>query len=130
MHLLRKYINTGVTPKESINSTIEDIYTEFAVGKYGRAIASGVHLATLRQNASFDGSAIQFTPLPGGTVVDGWFVGVWSGSQHKEEAGKALEKMHAPESDSKWIQLGGQAPLQKTTVKIWKLLMEINIWKQ
>ncbi len=109
-------INTGVTPKESINSTIEDIYTEFAAGKYGMAIASAVRLATLRQNATFDGNTIQFTPLPGGTVIDGWFVGVWSGSKHKEEAGKFVEKMYSPESDLKWIELGGQAPLRKSTV--------------
>ena len=109
-------INTGVTPAESVNTTIEDIYTEFAAGKYAMSIASAVRLSSLRQNASFDGSTIQFTPLPGGTIIDGWFVGVWSGSKHKEEAGKFLEKMYSPESDLKWIELGGQAPLRKSTV--------------
>ena len=109
-------INTGVTPAESVNTTIEDIYTEFAAGKYAMSIASAVRLSSLRQSASFDGSTIQFTPLPGGTIIDGWFVGVWSGSKHKEEAGKFLEKMYSPESDLKWIELGGQAPLRKSTV--------------
>ncbi len=109
-------IKTGVTPAESVNTTIEDIYTEFAAGKYAMSIASAVRLSTLRQNASFDGSTIQFTPLPGGTIIDGWFVGVSSASKHKEEAGKFLEKMYSPESDLKWIELGGQAPLRKSTV--------------
>lgn len=113
----KKCIDDGVTPAESINTTIEDIYTEFAAGKYAMSIASAVRLANLRENASFDGSTIQFTPLPGGTIIDGWFVGVWSGSAHKEEAGKFLEKMYSPESDKKWIELGGQAPCRKSTVE-------------
>ena len=81
------------------------------------AIASAVRLANLRSTASFDGNTIQFTTLPGGTIIDGWFVGVWSGSKHKEEAGKFVEKMYSPESDMKWIELGGQAPCRKSTVE-------------
>lgn len=42
--------------------TIEDIYTEFASGKYAMTIASAVRLGTSRANASFDGSTIQFCP--------------------------------------------------------------------
>lgn len=112
----KKCVDDGITPAESVNTTIEDIYTEFAAGKYAMSVGSAVRLSTLRQNASFDGSTIQFAPLPGGTVIDGWLVGIWSGSQHKEEAGKFLEKMYSPESDLKWIQIGGQAPNRKSTV--------------
>lgn len=114
---VKNCIDTGVTPTESINTTIEDIYTEFSAGKYAMSIASAVRLANLRSTASFDGNTIQFTSLPGGTIIDGWFVGVWSGSKHKEEAGKFLEKMYSPESDMKWIELGGQAPCRKSTVE-------------
>lgn len=114
---IKNCIDTGVTPSESVNTTIEDIYTEFSAGKYAMAIGSAVRLANLRSTASFDGAAIQFTPLPGGTIIDGWFVGVWSGSKHKEEAGRFLESMYSPESDLKWIQLGGQAPCRKSTLK-------------
>lgn len=113
---VKNCIDTGVTPAESVNTTIEDIYTEFAAGKYAMAIASAVRLANLRSTASFDGNTIQFTSLPGGTIIDGWFAGVWSGSKNKETAGKFLEKMYAPESDMKWIELGGQAPCRKSTV--------------
>lgn len=114
---VKNCIDTGVTPAESVNTTIEDIYTEFAAGKYAMAIASAVRLANLRSTASFDGNTIQFTTLPGGTIIDGWFVCVWSGSKHKEEAGKFVEKMYSPESDMKWIELGGQAPCRKSTVE-------------
>ena len=112
----KKCVDAGITPSESVNTTIEDIYTEFAAGKYAMSVGSAVRLSTLRQNASFDGDTIQFAPLPGGTVIDGWFVGVWSGSKNKEEAGKFLEKMYSPESDLKWIEIGGQAPNRKSTV--------------
>lgn len=110
-------IDEGVTPKESVNTSIEDIYTEFAAGKYAMSIASGVRLAALRNSATFDGNTIQITPLPGNTIIDGWFAGVWSGSKNKEMAGKFLEKMYAPESDLKWVELGGQAPVRKSTVE-------------
>ncbi len=117
----KERIDAGVTPKESVNTSIEDVYTEFAAGKYAMSIASGVRLAALRSSATFDGSTIQITPLPGKTIIDGWFAGVWSGSKNKEMAGKFLEKMYSPESDLKWVEIGGQAPLRKTTINNLKI---------
>ena len=110
-------INNGVTPKESVNTSIEDLYTEFAAGKYAMSIGSGVRLSTVRDAATFDGSTIQITTIPGNTIIDGWFAGIWSGSENKEMAGKFLEKMYSPESDQKWVELGGQAPCRKSTVE-------------
>lgn len=80
-------------------------------------IASAVRLGTSRANASFDGSTIQFAPLPGGTIIDGWFAGVYSGSKNKELAGKFLELMYDNESDLLWINDGAQAPNRKSTVE-------------
>ena len=113
---IKKCIDTGVTPADAVNKTIEDIYTEFASGKYAMTIASAVRLGTSRANASFDGSTIQFAPLPGGTIIDGWFAGVYSGSANKELAGKFLELMYDNESDLLWINDGAQAPNRKSTV--------------
>ena len=113
---IKKCVDDGYTPAESVNTTIEDIYTEFSAGKYGMAVASAVRLANLRATASFEGSTIQFTPLPGGTIIDGWFAGVWSGSANKELAGRWLEKMYSPEADLYWVNDGGQAPCRKSTV--------------
>lgn len=109
-------IEMGITPAECVNTSIEDIYTEYASGKYAMCIGSGVRLASVRDAASFDGSTIQITTIPGNTIIDGWFAGVWSGSENKEMAGKFLEKMYATESDLKWVELGGQAPCRKSTV--------------
>ncbi len=110
-------IENGITPAESVNTDIETIYTEFASGKYAMSIASGVRLASLRESATFDGSTIQIAPLPGGTIIDGWFAGVWSGSQNKELAGKFIEKMYSPEADKLWVEVGGQAPCRKSTIE-------------
>lgn len=110
-------IENGITPAESVNTDIETIYTEFASGKYAMSIASGVRLASLRESATFDGSTIQITPLPGGTIIDGWFAGVWSGSKNKELAGKFIEKMYSPEADRLWVEIGGQAPCRKSTIE-------------
>lgn len=110
-------IESGITPKESVNTSIEDLYTEFASGKYAMSIGSGVRLASVRDAATFDGSTIQITAIPGNTIIDGWFTGVWSGSENKEIAGRFLEKMYSPESDKKWVELGGQAPCRKSTVE-------------
>lgn len=110
-------IESGITPKESVNTSIEDLYTEFASGKYAMSIGSGVRLASVRDAATFDGSKIQITAIPGNTIIDGWFTGVWSGSKNKEMAGKFLEKMYSSESDAKWVELGGQAPCRKSTVE-------------
>lgn len=109
-------VDSGITPAESVNTDIETIYTEFASGKYAMSVASGVRLASLRESATFDGSTIQIAPLPGGTIINGWFVGVWSGSDNKEMAGKFVEKMYTPESDKLWVEIGGQAPCRYSTV--------------
>ncbi|MHA6732402.1 hypothetical protein [Devosia sp. A369] len=43
-------------------------------------------------------------------VMAGWAVGVWSGSNVKQEAGNFVEYMLGAESDKLWVELGGQVP--------------------
>lgn len=114
-------IDLGVTPKECVNTSIEDMYTEFSTGKYAMCVGSGVRLESTRQTATFDGSTIQFAQSPGQPIIDGWFVGVSSKSENKEMAGKFLEKIYTPESDKEWIEVGGQAPLRKSTTESLKI---------
>ena len=110
-------IELGITPAESVNTTGEDMLVEFQSGKYGMICSGAVRVPTVRDAVSFDPNTVQIAEVPGGCVLDGWFVGVWSGSEHKQEAGKFLEKMYAPESDLKWVELGGQAPVRKSTLE-------------
>lgn len=110
-------IDLGITPAESVNTSGEDMLVEFQSGKYGMICCGAVRVPTVRDAASFEPNTVQIAEVPGGCVLDGWFVGVWSGSEHKQEAGKFLEKMYAPESDLKWVELGGQAPVRKSTLE-------------
>lgn len=116
MDWMSKTIELGVTPSECVNTTNEDGFTEFNSGKYGMFVGGAVRVPNIKDAVSFDPNTVQIAEIPGGCVLDGWFAGVWSGSEHKEEAGKFLEKMYSPESDLKWVQLGGQAPVRKSTL--------------
>jgi len=114
----------GITPSEAVNTTNEDLFLQFKSGKYAMIIGGGVRCSQIKAEASFDGDAVQLMQIPGsgeGTyspgVLDGWFVGVWSGSKNKEMAGKFLEHMYSPEADELWVTIGGQAPVRKSTLE-------------
>lgn len=124
MNWTAKTIELGITPAESVNTTGEDMLIEFQSGKYAMIICGAVRVPTVRNAVSFDPSTVQIASVPGGCVLDGWFVGVWSGSKNKEAAGKFLEKMYSPESDLKWVEMGGQAPVRKSTLE--KLTIDEN----
>ena len=115
-----KCLELGVTPEEALNLTNEDMFVEFGAGKYAMMLGGGVRAASFKSAASFDADAIQIAEIPGGCVLDGWFVGVWSGSQNPEMAGKFIEKMYSPEADELWVTLGGQAPIRKSTLETQK----------
>lgn len=110
-------IDSGITPAESVNTNGEDMLVEFQSGKYGMVVGGAVRVPTIRDAVSYEPETVQIAETPGGCILDGWFVGVWSGSEHKQEAGKFLEKMYSPESDKKWVELGGQAPVRKSTLE-------------
>ncbi|MFC5702645.1 ABC transporter substrate-binding protein [Cohnella faecalis] len=113
-----------VTPDSAISSSVEDVYNEFKAGRYAMMIGAGVRIPTLQKESTFDGSKIQMTYFPsedGSTfspsVINGWNVGVWSGSKNKEAAGKFVEHMINAESDEIWMTVGGQVPVRKSTVQ-------------
>lgn len=119
--MVRKY---KVTPESAVAASVEDIYNEFKAGRYAMMIGAGVRIANLQTDASFDGKTIQMTYFPskdGATfspsVVNGWNVGVWSGSGHKEAAGKFVEYLVNPQSDEIWMVKGGQVPARKSTME-------------
>lgn len=113
----------GITPSEALNTTNEDLFLQFKAGKYAMFLGGGVRTSATKQEASFDGDAVQIALIPGAdesanapAILDGWFVGVWSGSKNKEMAGKFLEYMYSPEADELWVKTGGQAPVRKSTL--------------
>lgn len=117
MEWTKSTVESGITPMESLNTSSEDNITEFEAGKYAMFPLGAVRVPTIKDAVSFDPDAVQIAEIPGGCVLDGWFVGVWSGSENKEMAGKFLEKMYTKESDKLWVELGGQAPVRKSTLE-------------
>lgn len=114
----------GITPEAAINLTGEELFTEFSAGKY--AIISGgvVRMTTVRADVPFDPSAVQVMLYPSADgsgnapgTINGWCVGVWSGSKVKDAAGKFVEAMMSPEADELWVTLGGQLAVRKSTVE-------------
>ena len=93
----------GITPEAAVNLTGEELFTEFAAGK-----PSAVQLM-LYPSADGNGNSP--------STINGWCVGVWSGSKVKEAAGKFVEAMMSPESDELWVTLGGQLAIRKSTME-------------
>jgi multiple sugar transport system substrate-binding protein len=111
----------GCISEANLNHTVDDIYKDFAAGKYAMINGASVRIEKAKSECVFDPDTIRLMPFPSDTnefsptVLTGWAVGVWSGSKHKEEAGKFVEWMFLPENDVLWVQLGGQAPMMNST---------------
>lgn len=118
---IKKY---GITPESAIATTGEELFVDFCAGKYAMITGGAVRVPKNKADATFDPDAVQIMLFPGvdaktpsPAVVTGWSVGVWSGSKVKEAAGKFVEAMISPESDSLWLKLGGQVPVRKSTIE-------------
>ncbi|MDO4549452.1 MAG: sugar ABC transporter substrate-binding protein [Clostridia bacterium] len=111
----------GSISEANLNHTVDDVYKDFAAGKYAMINGASVRMEKARSECVFDPDTIRLMPFPSDTntysptVLTGWSVGVWSGSQNKEAAGKFVEWMFKPENDVLWVQLGGQAPMMNST---------------
>ena len=114
----------GITPEAAVNLTGEELFTEFAAGKYAIITGGAVRVPTVRADVPFEPSAVQLMLYPSAdgngnspSTINGWCVGVWSGSKVKEAAGKFVEAMMSPESDELWVTLGGQLAIRKSTME-------------
>ena len=114
----------GISPETAISTTGEDLWTDFEAGKYAMISGGAIRVNTVRSNCVYDPSAVQIMlwPTKDGEghapgVINGWCVGVWSGSQVKEEAGLFLEAMASPEADNLWVTLGGQPAMRQSTLE-------------
>ncbi len=114
----------GITPENAVSTTGEDLWVDFEAGKYAMMSGGAIRVNTVRQNCVYDPSAVQIMlwPTDDGEghapgVINGWCVGVWSGSQVKEEAGLFLEAMASPEADKLWVELGGQPAMRQSTLE-------------
>lgn len=112
----------GITPETALSSSSGDnVYTDFAAGKYAMAFGGTNRIPTIKSQCVFDSDAVKLMPYPdingstGKAAVSGWNVGVWSKSAHKEEAGRFVEMLASPEMDEVWVKTGIQVPIRKST---------------
>lgn len=132
--LIKKY---KVSPESSASVTSEDIYTDFAAGKYAMISAGTVRMPTVQSQSAFNPEDIGFMPYPSidgksesKCYAAGWHFGVWSGSENKDIAGEFLEYICSPEIDNLWVTEAQQVPLLKSTLENSKSFFEnpINTW--
>ena len=114
----------GITPESAVSTTGEDLWVDFEAGKVAMMSGGAIRFNTVRANCVYDPDAVQIMlwPTEDGEghapgVINGWCVGVWSGSQVKEEAGLFLEAMVSPEADKLWVELGGQPAMRQSTLE-------------
>ena len=114
----------GITPEAAVNLTGEELFTEFAAGKYAIISGGAVRVPTVRADVPFDPGAVQLMLYPSTdgnghapSTINGWCVGVWSGSQVKDAAGKFVEALMSPEADELWVTEGGQLAIRKSTME-------------
>ena len=118
--MVRKY---KVTPEDCILYTADDLYKDFAAGKYAMFIGSMVRTSKIKEEVSFNPDFVKLMPFPSWdgkasspALANGWAVSVWSGSKHKKEAGQFVEYLVSKESDELWLIDGGQVPVRKSTL--------------
>lgn len=113
----------GITPTSAISSTFEELVLDFCAGKYAMMFGGTVRIPTMKAQCVFNPDDIKFMPYPdmdgkaGKGLAAGWNICVWSGSEHKQEAGKFVETLCSPEIDYEWVTIAGQIPFLKSTVE-------------
>lgn len=117
----------GITPETALTSSSgDDVFTDFAAGKYAMAFGGTNRIPSVKAQCVFDPAAVKLMPFPaingrtGKAAVSGWNVGVWSGSRHKEEAGRFVEMLLSPQMDEVWVKVGVQVPIRKSTAETLK----------
>jgi multiple sugar transport system substrate-binding protein len=110
-----------VSPAQSATWTVDDVLEQFASGRVAMVQGAAVRVSTLQQKLGKENVGLMLFPGNGKVehspaVMAGWAVGVWSGSEVKEQAGDFVEYMLGPDSDPIWVTLAGQLPGDKSTV--------------
>ena len=126
-------VNSGVTPVVNVSAANQDdILTDFASGIYASMIASSARITSAQSLATFgsDNVGVMAFPSNDDTTLISWDLGIWSGSQHKEEAGKFVEFITSAEADKMWVTEAHQIPLRTDTAEATKdfIGQEGNEW--
>ncbi len=111
----------GVTPRQAVTWSAEDLYEQFAAGRLAMFTGAVVRISTMQAKVGSDNVGFMIWPgidgkphSPG--VMAGWATGIWSGGRNKAMAGKFLEFMTLGDSDRLWVEVGGQLPGAPSTL--------------
>ncbi len=112
----------GVTPRQAVTWTAEDLYEQFAAGRLAMFCSAVVRLSTMQAKVGKENVGFMLWPgvddkKHGGSVMAGWAVGVWSGGKNKADAARFLEHMSTGDSDKTWVEVGGQLPSAPSTLR-------------
>lgn len=110
-----------VTPKDAITYTSDDVQEQFSAGRYAMAKVYAPRYTKVQSEAKWDPKELGVMPWPtkSGTdpapaEVEGWQLGIWSGSKHPVEAGKFFGYFFSSAGQLTWAKIGGQIPAVKT----------------
>jgi multiple sugar transport system substrate-binding protein len=114
-----------VTPKEVTNWTVEEKYEQFSGGRFAMINGYGPRFTAVQSKASGwkpEEMGVMRWPSfkgdkPGVSFVGGWQVAMWSGSQHKTEAGKFVQALFGKSGSAQWVKVGGQLPARLSLLK-------------
>lgn len=114
-------VKDGLSPSQAATWTVDDLFEQFASDRIAMVQGSAVRVSTLQSKLGKDKVALM--PWPGieagkssPSVMAGWSVGIWSGSEAKESAAKFVDFMMANPGDKIWTEVGGQIPGMKSTL--------------
>ena len=109
-----------VTSEDAVRLTSEDLYELFSSGQLAIFNAASARVPEMQKELGVEN--VGFMHYPGdvanehapGTLL-GWAVGVWEGSDSKEEAADFVAHLSSPEADAAWLTEAQQPPLYSST---------------
>lgn len=116
-------VDSGITPPDSVTWTTEDPYEQFSAGNCVASMAASTRIPTIQDQLGAEKTGFALFPSGEGNanVINGWTLGVWSGSPHQEAAAKWVAYLASADADKMWVEEAGQAPARHSTTEALEL---------
>lgn len=115
-------ITEGVSPREGLNWTNDEMYDQFSAGRCAMITGASVRIGSLQKATGDDD--IAFIPYPSDDgaapsrqAISNWTTSIWEGSKHKEAAAQLVAYLVSPEADAIWVTEGGTLPARASTAQ-------------
>jgi len=114
-----------VMPPSCVALTSEEVYNMFEAGQFAMISGGSIRMPTVKSLTAFDPDYVEFMAYPewnagqGSSIANAyaWNTAVWSGSKHKDIAGKFLEYLVSPAADKMWVTEANQIPILASTLE-------------